>query len=84
LSLAYSPNNIGGDSDSLTSVKFSQDCQYLYAGGEWGKNGHFSVRMWPNAGKGDYHDLTTGNDSKISSLVSLKDGSIVIAAADPS
>lgn len=81
-------DSTGVENGDFSSVAWSRDGRFLYAGGStWKKyDRHFSffVRRWDQGGKGAYLDFDTQASKSIRNIIALVDGSIVIASDDPS
>jgi WD40 repeat protein len=69
------PDTIGLDS-KLAVVAWSRDGSKLFVGGG------SRVFVWDDAGRGQRHDLATGNDT-VMSLATSADGGILVGAAGP-
>jgi len=72
---------------NFSSVTFSSDGLYLYAGGDcvksFGDVSKVFIRCWDMAGKGSYVDIPVSN-STIMHILPLKDGGVVFGSAEPS
>jgi WD40 repeat protein len=83
LSFLYAPTTQGVDHGNLATVAWSQDGQWLYAGGSYqDKSGSLPILKWPQAGRGDYMAWPVSTDM-IGSLRALAHGRLVFGAADP-
>ena len=82
LQLLYSPDTQGVDSGTLGQVAWSQDGQWLYAGGRHDKDDLFPIFHWDQAGQGSY-DVWPASSNSIMDIRALRDGQIVFGAADP-
>jgi WD40 repeat protein len=60
---------------NFSSVTFSLDGKYLYAGGMANKGGQHYIRKWSQAGEGGFTDLTAP-DNTIMQIIPLKDGGL--------
>lgn len=78
----YTPDTSGVDNGDIPSVSWSSDGRYLYAGGQYNREGVSLIRKWEDEGRGRYKDLHASNDS-ILHILPLKDGSIAFGSADP-
>jgi WD40 repeat protein len=83
LSYLYSPDTTGIGEGSLMALSWSPDGRFLYAGGTCQINGTYIIRKWHDAGKGKNEDLPVST-TPITQFLSLKDGRIVFASAEPS
>ncbi len=83
LSRLFLPSTKGVKNGNLSSVTWSSDGEFLYAGGRWtDSDGHKPVRKWRAKGKWDqYEDLMASEKDSIKHLVALKEG-IAFCAAD--
>jgi WD40 repeat protein len=68
------------DNRTLSSIGWSQDGRFLYAGGSWSVNNARQVRRWSDGGRGAYVDISAARNT-VMELVGLKSGSILIASA---
>ena len=82
LSHLYSPDTTGIGGGSLMALSWSSDGRYLYASGTYETNGQYMIRKWQDAGKGRYEDMPVST-TPITQFLSLKDGRIVFASAEP-
>ena len=64
------------------SLSWSSDGRFLYAGGTCQINGTYIIRKWQDAGKGINQDIPVST-TPITQFLSLKDGRIVFASAEP-
>ncbi|HET6450209.1 MAG TPA: caspase family protein, partial [Spirochaetia bacterium] len=78
LSFLADVDSSGISGGNFSSVCFSADGRYLYAGGRGP-----TFRRWSNAGTGPKEDLKAGNTDTILDLMALADGRMIFAAADP-
>jgi len=81
LSNQHSPDVRGLAKGFLGPVCWSSDGKFLYAGKQ--SRAPFIIRKWSEGGKGPCKDLDAA-ESRVHSLVSLKEGSIAFASAYPS
>jgi WD40 repeat protein len=78
------PNLDGIDlgNGSLSQVTWSPDGQTLFAAGLYWSGSDRPVLAWDRAGAGERRALPAGRDG-VMSLVSLPDGSLLVASSDP-
>jgi WD40 repeat protein len=83
----YSADTEGLSGRDFSSVTFSFDGSFLYAGGTCQKkidgDWKFIIRRWERAGKGRYIDVPVA-DNTIMHILPLKDGGVVFASVEPS
>lgn len=82
INYSFAPSVSGIGNGDLSKVTWSNDGEYLYAGGMAQKNGYF-IRKWSNGGRGDYKDLPASWNT-IMHVIPLKDGGIAYSTHDPS
>lgn len=83
LAFKFAPETRGVDNGNLSTVSWSRDGRYLYAGGTYTDESGFGlVRRWDESGRGPYRDLPASRDT-IMGLESLEGGRLVYGAADP-
>ena len=70
-------------SGGMSSVCWSADGQWLYAGGLHRVQGLYALRRWAEGGRGDYHDVPVA-ESLITHLLPLQEGGVVFATGAPS
>jgi WD40 repeat protein len=75
-------SNKGVASGGLENVAWSADGRRLYAGGKLRQDGRFSVRIWPDAGRGAPQDVPATGGA-IMQFAPVPEG-ILVAGADPS
>jgi WD40 repeat protein len=68
------------DNTEVSSVAWSQDGRFLYAGGSWRVNGVWQVRRWSDGGRGGYVNVPAAANT-IQELIRLKSGSLLFASA---
>lgn len=84
LELLFMPDTTGVSRGVLGTTGWSADGQFLYAGGTWCEgDDECRIRVWANAGRGAYVDVTAGRSS-IQQIVSLREGGIVYGVSDGS
>ncbi|MBP2230032.1 WD40 repeat protein [Azospirillum agricola] len=83
LSLLYSPDTTGGSDGNLSSVQWSADGRFLFAGGMWDKNGKVFIRRWSDGGRGAATDLAAPTDSTIMDLQPWGLDGVLFGAGDP-
>jgi WD40 repeat protein len=81
LDLMYSADSKGSGQISRSAVAWSADGQTLAAGGR-NNSGKEMIRLWPDAGRGQPHDVATVA-STVMGLAALPQGGWVLGAADP-
>ena len=83
----YFADTEGFSDCNFSSVTFSFDNSFLYAGGRCQKeidgNWKFIIRRWEGAGKGRYIDVPVA-DNTIMHILPLKDGGVVFGSYEPS
>lgn len=83
LSVAYRPDlSSVRDQASFTSVAWSSDGHYLYAGGEYHGAGANPLYRWGNGGKAVAEKFPLVDD-RITEIQQMPDGAIAFAAEDP-
>jgi hypothetical protein len=70
-------------SGNLGSVAWSSDGRTLFAAGTYGVMGLRPVVAWGNSGAGEQRLLLVAAQQTVTSLVSLPDGDLLVAAGDP-
>lgn len=85
LKLIYLPDtkDIVDQYAQLSSVAWSADGKYLYAGGRYNQNNERIIRKWEEQGRGSYKDIQV-SDNSITSILSLCSGGVVYSTANPS
>ncbi|HEY6292214.1 MAG TPA: caspase family protein [Terriglobia bacterium] len=83
LHFVYAPDISGITNGDLSSVSWSSDGQYLFAGGLYATPSGVPVRRWAAAGRGTPADLAAGATNSIMDLVPLPDGNLALGAAGP-
>jgi WD40 repeat protein len=83
MKIAYAPDLTNCSASSLLAVRFSQDGETLYAGGNWRSGGTELLRSWSRAGSGTYRDLKTGGANSITALEVMTGGGLLIGEVDP-
>ena len=83
LTLLYNPDTTAVESGGVSSVCWSADGQWLYAGGLHRVQGVYALRRWTMGGRGAYADVPVA-DSLITHLLSLQEGGVVFATGTPS
>jgi len=83
LSLLYNPDTSDVERGGMSSVCWSADGQWLYAGGLHRVQGLYALRRWAEGGRGDYHDVPVA-ESLITHLLPLQEGGVVFATGAPS
>jgi hypothetical protein len=83
LTKLFKPNVSGIPSDwGSFSVGWSQDGQFLYAGGNWHQSdGKTLIRRWSNGGRGTFVDIPAA-DNSIMEILPLKAGGVLYTATD--
>ena len=82
LTWAHSPDTRDVNNRGLSSVAWSHDGQFLYAGGTYKKTPWTPVRRWGEAGHGEFVEFHLAKSS-VTDLQPLRDGGLAIGAADP-
>ena len=82
LAWRYDPDTSAIDNGSLSSVAWSQDGGYLYAGGRYDKGGENPILRWDQAGRGDVTQLPAAHNT-LMDLYPLSDGGLLFGTADP-
>jgi WD40 repeat protein len=82
LNFLYSPNTQGVNNGSLDNLAWSQDGNWLYAGGRYLKGTKVLILRWAMGGQGSYTAWPASTNS-IMGIRALRKGRIVFAAADP-
>ncbi|MEN8219003.1 MAG: caspase family protein [Pseudomonadota bacterium] len=82
LNLLYSPNTQGVNNGSLDNLAWSQDGNWLYAGGRYQKDTKVRILRWAMGGQGSYTAWPASTNS-IMGIRALRKGRIVFAAAEP-
>lgn len=77
-----SPNQVGVDNGSMSSVAWSGDGRYLYAAGRWDVAGKSPVRRWTVGDWQQYRDSPLSGNTVVN-LVPLAGRSLLFAAGDP-
>lgn len=83
LRLLFRPDVAGGDNDSMSSVAWSADGRYLFAGGMWRKDGKGFIRRWADGGRGGVADLSVAADSTIMDLKPWGRDGVLFGSGDP-
>ena len=65
---------------AISSVGWSRDGRFLFAGGYWSVNNVCQVRRWSKGGKGAFVDIPAGS-STIMEILGLQSGSMLFARA---
>lgn len=78
----YSPDTRGIDNKSLSSVAWSSDGRFLYAGGRYNKAGSCPILKWKDAGRGERSELPAASNT-VMQIVSLKSGGVAFGTFDP-
>jgi WD40 repeat protein len=73
----YSPDSRGIDNGMLSSVAWSSDGRFLYAGGTYN-----TIFRWKDAGRGERSELPAASQT-VMQIVSLKSGGVAFGAGDP-
>jgi WD40 repeat protein len=71
--------------ENISSVAWSRDGRFLYAGGEWSVNNLLQVRRWSDGGRGAHIDISAPSPTDgatIWDFVALKSGSILFGASN--
>jgi WD40 repeat protein len=84
MTLAYTPDLGKCPATNLEAVSFSYDGGTLYAGGRnWHSGGLEVLRIWGEAGKGSYRDVTPGGTDTFVTLVAMPGGGLLVGEWDP-
>jgi WD40 repeat protein len=78
----YSPDTTAVERGGVSSVCWSADGQWLYAGGLHRVRGAYALRRWAEGGRGAYTDIPVA-DSLITHLLPLHAGGVVFATGAP-
>src|SRR5262249_47059981 len=77
------PSSLGVNNGNMSSVTWSTDGRYLFAGGRWANaDGRCPLRRWPVGDWSHYMDAGVA-DQSILDLAPLPDRRLVFAAGDP-
>jgi WD40 repeat protein len=77
LTAPFNPAVTGIPNDQdISSVGWSPDGRFLYAGSSWSVNNREQVRRWSNGGRGAYVDVAAASQT-IMELIGLKSGSML-------
>jgi hypothetical protein len=81
LTQPFQPDTTGIPADAaMAAVSWSQDGDFLYAGGTWSNNeNEYQVRRWSNGGRGRHLDVPVASIT-IPQLIRLKSGSILVGS----
>jgi hypothetical protein len=66
------------NTDNISSIGWSQDGRFLFAGGSWPADDVSRVRRWSKDGKGGFIDIPAGSDI-IQEILGLTSGSMLFA-----
>lgn len=80
----HSPDTGGNLYARFLAIAWSRDGRNLYAGGIHPPGSRQLIRKWSDSGQGRFTDIPSGADDTLLRILSLRDGSIVFGAADPS
>lgn len=83
LSLLYNPDTTGIERGGVSSVCWSADGQWLYAGGAHRVQGNYALRRWADGGRGGPEDLPVA-DGIITHLLPSHEGGVVFGTGAPS
>lgn len=67
---------------TLAVVTWSLDGKHLYGAGEYRKSGKWTIRLWPDGGKGTPRDIPVGSNT-ITDLRPMPSGGVAFATLDP-
>lgn len=84
LAFEFAPDTTGVDTGDLSSVTWSVDGEFLFAGGMWRQAEGHVIRRWGGAGQGAYKDISAGIASTIMSMTQLQDRGVAFCTAEPS
>jgi len=79
LILLYSPNTQGVNKGSLDNLAWSQDGNWLYAGGRYYKGTKVHILRWSQAGQGQYSAWPASSNT-IMGIHALRNGRIVFGS----
>jgi WD40 repeat protein len=77
----FKPNTTGVPNVDLSSVGWSEDGRYLFAGGFWQVNNVWQVRRWTDGGRGAFVDIPSGSDAIIE-ILGLKEGRVLFVSVE--
>jgi len=83
LSPLAKPNAVGLGPGYLSRVAWAEDGGTLFAGGQFREEPGFAVLSWANGGLGERRNLEVGNSNTVGDLAGLRDGALLVSAADP-
>jgi WD40 repeat protein len=82
LALLFETDHPNLDGKNISSITWSTDGRFLYAGGTYHTGSDYSVRRWADGGRGAYEDIAL-SQSTIMDLRLLADGRLAFGAQDP-
>ncbi|KHD07258.2 hypothetical protein PN36_24860 [Candidatus Thiomargarita nelsonii] len=82
LILLYSPSTPDINNASLDNLAWSQDGNWLYAGGRYNSKGKVHILRWSQAGQGRY-TVWPASSNAIMGIHALRKGRIVFGSAEP-
>lgn len=83
LSHLYSPDTSLITSSNVSSIAWSKDGQFLYAGGGYFKDHKSIILKWGKGGKGDCEEIKTSTNQTIMDVFPLRNGDFVFASLTP-
>ncbi len=84
LALLYAPDTKGIKNGNLGRVAWSQDRQWLYAGGTYADSSNNSpILKWSQAGRGAYTTLLPSTQNTVMDIRTLTQNRLAFGAADP-
>src|SRR5262249_44968271 len=83
LALLYHPDTTAVERGGVSSVCWSADGQWLYAGGLHRVQGGYALRRWADGGRGAYADVPVAA-SLITHLLPFQEGGVLFATGAPS
>jgi len=83
LSYLYSPDTSSITASNLSSVAWSKDGMFLYAGGGYFKDHKNIILKWDKSGKGKCEEIKTPANQTIQDILPLRNGDFVFATLTP-
>jgi WD40 repeat protein len=75
----FKANTIGVTGINLGAVGWSEDGEFLFAGGRWSVHNAWQVRRWSDGGRGAFVDIPVGSNT-IQKIIGLKEGRTMFAS----
>jgi len=83
LSLQFCPDMTGIDNGDMWRTAWSADGRYLYAGGEYERDGKHPVRRWDAGGRGIAKDVAAASAQSVTYLAPRAEGGVYFAGSEP-